>query len=622
MADNENNITTVFRADISQFSKATQDMNRYISTVNSEFKLATAGMGKWSDTTDGLKAKLTQLNGVLQAEQQKLHNLEDSLADLEAQGKGNTREADKLRIAINNQQAVIVKTKSDIERYNDSLSEMEEAGVKTREALEDLNKEQEELKATAKELGGNVLKGVGVGLAGIATACVGALAGLSGLVEETKELRTQMGQLEASFTVAGLGAENAEKTFKTLYGVLGDEGKATEASLHLAQIAKDEKELAEYTDILTGVYARYGDSLPVEGLAEAINHSSKLGSVQGVLADAIEWSGGNVEEFNAKLETLNSEEERSALIKETLNSAYGENAEKYKEVNAEVIAANEAQAEYNAQMAAIAEKAQPAITDFKLAMVGVLQSVMDKFGEADIEGLIGKISDGIADLTETVLPPLLAGIEWILDNLDWLVPVLGTVGGLILGISAGIKAYNAVVTAAKIAQMAWNLVMKANPIGLVVTAVLGLVAGFKLLWDNCEGFKNFFTGFVNAIITGVNAIIKGINKISFDIPDWVPVIGGGKFGFNIPTIPKLAKGGVVDRATLAMIGEHGREAVVPLENNTGWIDELARKINGPNNNNGPRNVTVNQTFTSSQPTHYELHRAKVEILNAIKLSEA
>ena len=622
MPNTENNVTTVFRADISQFSKSTQDMNRYISQVNSEFKLATAGMGKWSDSADGLRAKLTQLNGVMQAEEQKLKNLEDSLADLEAQGKGNTKEADKLRIAINNQQAVIVKTKSDIDRYNESLSEMEEAGVDTREALEALNKEQEETKANAKELGGNALRGVGVGLAGIAIACVGAIAGLSKLVDETKELRTQLGQLEASFEVAGLGAENAEKTFKTLYGVLGDEGKATEASLHLAQIAKDEKELAEYTDILTGVYARYGDSLPVEGLAEAINHSSKLGSVQGVLADAIEWSGGNVEEFNAKLETLNSEEERSALIKETLNGAYGENAEKYKEVNAEVIAANEAQAEYNAQMAAIAEEVQPAITQFKLAMVGVLQTVADKFGEADINGLIGNISGAIKTLTEKFLPPLITSISWVLDNLNWLVPLLGTVGGLILGISTGIKVYNGVVAAAKAVQLAWNLAMTANPIGLIVAGIAALIAGIVLLVKNFDTVKAGFKSMINLIISGINALIKGLNKLKFDVPDWVPSIGGKKLGFNIPLIPKLAKGGVVDRATLAMIGEQGKEAVVPLENNTAWIDELARKINGARYDNGPRNLTVNQTFTSAQPTHYDLHRAKVEIMNAIKLSEA
>lgn len=651
MADNTNNITTVFSADISQFSKATQDMNRYISQVNSEFKLATAGMGKWSDSTEGLRAKLTQLNGVLQAEEQKLKNLEDSLADLEAQGKGNTKEADKLRTAINNQRATVVKTQSDIEHYNQSLAEMEDAGVETRQALEDLNKEQEELKANAQELGGGVLRGVGVGIAGVAAAAVGALSSLAGLVEETRELRTQMGQLEASFSQAGFGAETAEKTFKELFGVLGDEGKATEASLQLAQLAKSEKELSEYTDILTGVYATWGDSLPVEALAEAMNHTAKLGSVQGNLADALEWAGINVDTFNEELATCNTEEERAAMISDTLNGLYGETATKYKEVNGNIIEANKAQAEYNAQMAGLAEKAEPAITQFKLAMVNVLQTVFDKFSETDIEGLIGKISGGIVSLTTKVLPPLMSGLTWIIDNANWLVPILGTVIGLIGGISAGLKIYNAAVTAAKIAQMAWNLAMTANPIGIVIAGIAALVAAFVLLWNKCEGFRNFWLGlwdkiksvasgakdFMSGVFSGIasiltapfnakisliNGAIKAINKIKVNIPDWVPEWGGRTIGFSLPTIPKLARGGIIDRATLAMIGEHGREAVVPLENNTGWIDELARKINGAGGNKEPRNVTINQTFEKMQTTRYAMHRAKIETLNAIKLSEA
>ena len=580
--------------------------------------------------------------------------MEDSLSELEAQGKGNTREAENLRKAINNQRATVVKTESDIKHYNRSLAEMEEAGVDTREALEELNKEQEELKTNAQELGENVLRGVGVGIAGIATACVGALAGLAGLVEETKELRTQMGMLETSFSQAGLGAENAEKTFKTLYGVLGDEGKATETALHLAQIAKDEKELAEYTDILTGVYSRFGDSLPVESLAEAISVSGTLGEVNGTLADALEFSGHNVDDLNAQLAELTTEEERQALIKSTLNGIYGETAEKYKEVNAGVIAANEAQAEYNAQMAGLAEKAEPAMTQFKLAMVGVLQTVFDKFSETDIEGLIGSISTGITTLTTTALPPLVASLTWILDNINWLAPLLGTVIGLIAGISAGIKIYNGVVAAAKVAQLAWNLAMSANPVGLVITAIAALVAAFVLLWNKCDAFRGFwfalwdgikktaggakdfivkaFEGLANvlktpfnAAISLINGAIKAINKVKVNVPDWVPEFGGRSIGFNISTIPKLAKGGVIDRATLAMIGEQGKEAVLPLEKNTGWIDELASKINGgggPARNIGGNSYYFNQTFEGLKPTQYELHRAKVEMLNALKLTEA
>lgn len=64
---------------------------------------------------------------------------------------------------------------------------------------------------------------------------------------------------------------------------------------------------------------------------------------------------------------------------------------------------------------------------------------------------------------------------------------------------------------------------------------------------------------INAIIGWINKLIRGLNKISFDIPG-----PGGRFGINIPTVPKLAKGGFVDRPTMALIGEAGPEVVTPL----------------------------------------------------------
>jgi phage-related minor tail protein len=638
MADNERVITTVFRADISNFSKSTQDLNRYVSNVNSQFALATSHLGKWSDSTEGLRAKLTQLNGVLEAEQKKLEMMEKAYADLVAEGKENTKEAQNLATAINNQRATVNNTIKNIEHYSGSLKELEDAGVETRQELDKLNEENEELKQNAKDLGSGMLKGFAVGLAGIATACVGVVAGLGNIVEETKELRTQMGQLEASFTEAGHSVEASEKTFGELFSVLGDSGKATEASLQLGQIAKSEEELLEYTNILTGVYATFGDSLPVEGLAEAMNHTANLGSVQGVLADALEWSGVNVDTFNEQLAGLNTEEERAKLINDTLNGIYGETASKYKEVNKEVIEANKAQNEYNQAMADIGAKAQPIITQFKTAMVGVLQAVMEKFNEVDIAGLVGKITNGIEYLTATVLPPLMKALGWVMDNLDWLVPVLGTVIGLVAGISGAIKIYNTVVTIAKTVQMAWNLVMNANPIGLVITAIGLLVTAFITLWNKCEGFRNFFIGmwegikkvfsgigdFVKNVFSSVGNLIKGyfngyikiingaigsINKIK--IPDW-EIFGSlaGK-GLNIPKIPLLAEGGIIDKPTLAMVGEAGREAVVPLENNTAWIDKLADKL-GSKMGGGNTTNNFNYTFEKMETSRLALHKAQIE----------
>lgn len=637
----EREITTVFKADISQFSASTQQLNKYVAQVNSEFKNATASMGKWSDNTAGLQAKLNQLNGVLNAEKLKLKDLENQYNSLTEEQKKNTEEGRRLATAINNQSAKVKETQKNINHYSDSLKELKDAGVETREELDKLNKENEELKQNASELGGGILRGAAVGMAGFATACIGALGSLSNIVEETKELRTQMGQLETAFTETGLTTKDAEKTFNDLYGVLGDSGKATEASMHLAQFAKNEKELEELTNSLTGAYAKFGDSLPIENIAEGVSTTLTLNQANAGMVDAIEFAGGSVEEFNEKLQSLDTEEEKRAFILETLNKSYGEAGEKYKEVNKEVIAANEAQNKYNQAMAEIGEKAQPAITSFKLAMVEVLQTVLNKFGEVDLEGLIGKISGAITSLVNTALPPLMSAITWIIDNSNWLVPLLGSLVGIIGAISAGIKIYNGVMKIARTVQLAWNLALSANPIGLVVIAVAGLVAAFVLLWNKCEGFRNFFIkmwdaikkagagaaewigntfesvmgtvkGIINGVISLINGAIGAINKLKVDIPDWVPKYGGSSFGLNIPKIPMLASGGVVDQPTLAMVGEAGKEAVMPLENNTAWIDKLADKLSGKI---GASNVnyTINNKFEKMETSRLALHKANLEM---------
>lgn len=596
MAD-ERVISTVFKADISNFSASTQQLNRYIAQVNSEFKNATASMGRWNDNADGLRAKITQLNGLYDAESKKLKALEDEYNQLTEEQKKNTAQGQKLATAINNQSAKLKETKKNIDYYTDSLKQLEDAGVDTVDELNELNRTLDEQRQAASDLGGDISKGAALGIAGIGAACVGAFAGVKSLVDETKELRTQMGMLETTFTQQGHSVEASKETYNELFSVLGDSGKATEAAQQLAQVAKTEEELAEYTNILTGVYATFGDSLPVEALAEAINHSANLGSVQGNLADALEWSGINVDDFNAQLETLNTEEERAQLINSTLHGIYGETATKYKEVNAEVIAANAAQNEYNQAMAEVGEKAQPVITQF----MGVM-----------------------TELLTTVIPPFSTALSWIINNLDILLPIIGSVTAGIVAQTAATKIKTVMDMAASqgisvmtLAQKGLNAAMRANPIGLIITAIGLLVTAFVTLWNKCEGFRNFWKGFINLLIGGINALIKGINKISFDIPDWVPVIGGGKFGFNIPLIPKLAKGGVVDKATLAMIGEAGKEVVMPLENNTQWIDKLAEKINSKG---GTPNKTYNITnkFERMETSRYALHKANLETKRILK----
>jgi len=116
--------------------------------------------------------------------------------------------------------------------------------------------------------------------------------------------------------------------------------------------------------------------------------------------------------------------------------------------------------------------------------------------------------------------------------------------------------------------------------GMEIPATWGkMLGGMQDGWgDAWTGMKQAFSGIINRIINGMNNMIGGLNNFRVDLPPWM---GGGSFGFNIPllpSIPALARGGIVDAPTLALVGERGREAVLPLENNTGWMADLANVV--------------------------------------------
>lgn len=132
---------------------------------------------------------------------------------------------------------------------------------------------------------------------------------------------------------------------------------------------------------------------------------------------------------------------------------------------------------------------------------------------------------------------------------------------------------------------------------------------------------------LNAVIKAMNAVIRGLNKISIDIPDWVPGVGGKKFGFNIGQIPELAQGGVLKRGQMGLLEGSGAEAVVPLERNKAWIsavtNELMRQLQANGILNGVSSKVSNAkdyNFTQiinapKQPSRIELYRQTRNLLS-------
>lgn len=355
------------------------------------------------------------------------------------------------------------------------------------------------LKNTDKEagnLGETLVKGVqsiGKFAAGIAATAAAAGAALVGIAESTREYRTEQGKLTTAFETAGHSSETARKTYEALNGVLGDSGQAVEAANHLAKLAKNEQDLNTWTKICTGVYATFGDSLPIEGLTEAANETAKTGALTGSLADALNWAGVNEDKFQEQLDSCATEQERQALITKTLNGLYTESAEAYRENNAEVIAANEAQDKLNNAMAKIGEAVEPAITK----------------GKELIAGVIEKAAPLLADLAERLIPVLVGAfetlIEWISSAVQWfqdaytwmqenepivilLAIAIGTLTAAIIAWNIAQNAATIATTIATAATAAWGAVMAfvTSPITLVVLAIGALIAIIYLLVTNWD----------------------------------------------------------------------------------------------------------------------------------------
>lgn len=422
---NDERLGASFSIDITNLKSGLAQANRLIKESNSEFQAAAAGMDDWTESEEGLNAKIKSLNQIAEIQRKKVEALQKEYNNLIDDGMDPTsKQAVELRTKINNETAALNKSETEIKKQSEALENLSD---KTKEAGNATDNAGEKFKGL-KAAGGVAVTAI----AAIGTACVAAVTSFLKLAESTRETRENMAKLETSFATAGHSAEDAANTYTELYGILGDEGQATEAAAHLAKLTNNQQELSEWTDICTGVYATFGDSLPIEGLTEAANETAKTGSITGVLADALNWAGVSEDDFQTSLDACTSEQERQALITSTLNGLYSDAAETYKEVNGDVIDAQKATANLNSAMAELGAIAEPIMTSLKTIATDLLSSVMPSIqlmgeglagalngttGAADslAEGLTGLISTALEKIVDLV-PDLISAIVAIVPE--------------------------------------------------------------------------------------------------------------------------------------------------------------------------------------------------------------
>lgn len=416
-----------------EFKKALADINQSFKVLGSEMKVVQSQFDKNDDSVEALTARNQVLGKEIDAQKKKIETLRKALENASTSFGENDRRTQQWQIQLNNAQAALNNMERELDQNQRAIDSM---GDEMRDAAQQTDKFGDEIddaadktdKASGKlEKVGSVLKGLAV-TAGAAVAAAGAaLAGLTksflDLAESTREYREDQAKLDAAFTTAGFTAEQAGEAYTGFYAILGEEDRSVEAVNHLAKLCSTEEELAQWTDIAAGVWATFGDSLPIEGLTEAANETAKTGTITGQLADALNWAGVNEEAFQSALDGCSSEQERAALITDTLNGLYQEAAENYKTLNGDVMEAQRAQAlltDAYAQLGAIAE---PIMTTLKTMAADVL-TAMIPFVSLMGEGLQG-VLNGTAGAAETFAEGISGLVNVLMEKLSTIVPVIG-----------------------------------------------------------------------------------------------------------------------------------------------------------------------------------------------------
>lgn len=567
-----------------------------MDTLKAAAEKATTAYDKMSDTlTDQSKA---------------LKDAKKRYAAYVLEGKEGTEQAEALAKEIKEMSASLKKNQAAMKAAEKAAEAFTEEVEESTDSVDDLSDAAKDTKEGFTIMKGAIAGVIANGITSLIEKCADAAQSIYGLAESTREYREDMGKLETAYEAAGRSTELATETYKNFYSVLGEEDRSVEAVNHLAKFVETERDMQKWTNIAAGVWGTFGDSLPIEGLTEAANETAKVGEVTGVLADALNWAGVRQEDFQTYLDKCSNEQERAAYITAMLNDLYADAADKYRENNASIIDARLANSDYTDSLAAIGERIEPVTTAVTQGFNSLLEKTLELTDSIDMERVI----DGV----EKSFNALGKAIEWVSENGDILLPILGGLTAALVTYKAATIAVTAAeaiktavlatgattVTAATVATWALNAAMAVltSPITLVVAAIGLLVAGGIALYRNWDTVKAKAMELGAKLSQIWSSISNAVGNMIAKIGEHFPIFGGYLSGWweSIKAAVENVKGifrGVIDFISNIfagnwkeawgnvidifgnLFGMMGNIAKAPLNGVIGMINSVIDKIN-------------------------------------------
>lgn len=514
-------LTIEIGGDTTQLSESLHDVNKSITSTQAQLKDVEKLLKLDPTNTEMLAQKQELLTQAISKTEEKLETLKDAAVQAEKQlGEGKISQEQFAAL-----QREIAATEIELKRYDSQLDtaadatedlgdaaeqaaqdsgeaseeigELSDAADDLGDAAEDAGDGTKDLGESARDSGdgfsvldGAVATFIGNGLTALVSAIGDAISTFAELSESTQEYRENMSKLDTAASAAGMDAGSIADAYTDLYGVLGDETATTTTISNFAKLGVSMQDMYSLLDSATGIWAVYGDSIPLDGLAESVNETAKVGQITGTMADAINWASasndtwtnalsGNAaalsafqsgvsqgmsaeDAFNEALAACGDEQERQQLIISALNGLYADSAETYRENNASIIDARQATLHYQDAVAGVGaamEPLQTTMTRFKANLIlGVspaLQELSDAFmdvvtgadgAEEGIASAVTGLVDTVSSMASDLLPQLLEmGTQifgGIMQGLAQSTPTLmATVSDMILQLIQAITAF-------------------------------------------------------------------------------------------------------------------------------------------------------------------------------------
>ena len=540
---------------IDGYADFTRSMKNIISQskeLASEMKLVTSSFDKNDASQEKLAAQMQVLNKQIDLQSKRVDLLADRYSESEkkvsdlrsalqkaVQEYGETsKEAQSAAAALDRQEAAASKAKTEynnartaLNKMNSELGDLEKQASSAADGVDDVTDSLKDAESTANSLDfGDVLSA-----GAIIESAKGIIDAIGQTIDEVSDYRKIMGSLDIASEKAGYTADETSESYTRLYGVLGDDQTAATTLSNLQALSLSQDKLTQLLDSSVGAWATYGDSIPIDGLAEAINETVRTGTVTGTFADVLNWGSREGETFgvmlkentdankewndavadavtaedyfNLALQDASTEAERANLVYQAMASQGLEAAgQQWREQNQDIVAANEAQAVFTENAATLAERVAPAVNAVKVGFNDLFAAALQMTEGIDFQAVADAIS---------------AGFAFVIENKDIIVQDLAAIG-------AGIAALKLVKLGTDIASIASGaasltsvfpalggaVTALTGPFGLVIAAITGVVLVINTFGDQ-----------IQAVLQSADDFLQGVFATDFT-QVFGPVIGG------------------------------------------------------------------------------------------------